>query len=114
MAKELKPVVPTKSNLILGLGETRRELLETLQDLREAEVDIMTLGQYLSPSDGHLAVERWVSPEEFADWKRIGEDMGFAWVESGPLVRSSFHAGEQHRAAAARLRDRPARRSSSV
>lgn len=104
MAKSAKPRVPTKSNIIVGMGETFDEVIDCLRDLRDAGVDLMTIGQYLSPSmDHHVPVDRWVRPEEFAEYKRIGEEMGFAWVESGPLVRSSYHAGKQFRAAAARL-----------
>jgi lipoic acid synthetase len=103
-AKARKPQIPTKSNIIVGMGETFDEVLETLADLRAAGVDIMTIGQYLSPStDHHLAVHRWVHPDEFDEYRRRGEAMGFAWVESGPLVRSSYHAGRQYRAAAGRL-----------
>src|SRR6267143_2084859 len=103
-AKELKPRIPTKSNVIVGMGETFEEVVETLGDLRAAGVDLMTIGQYLSPSaDHHVPVHRWVHPDEFAEYRRIGEELGFAWVESGPLVRSSYHAGKQYRAAAARL-----------
>ena len=103
-AKQLKPRIPTKSNIIVGMGETFEEVVETLGDLRDAGVDLMTIGQYLSPSaDHHVPVHRWVHPDEFAEYRRIGEELGFAWVESGPLVRSSYHAGKQYRAAAARL-----------
>jgi len=103
-AKALRPLIPTKSNIIVGMGETFEEVVDTLRDLREAEVDLMTIGQYLAPSaDHHVAVERWVHPDEFAEYRRIGEELGFAWVESGPLVRSSYHAGKQYRAAADRL-----------
>lgn len=104
MSKEARPRIPTKSNIIVGMGETSEEVIECLRDLRDAGVDLMTIGQYLSPSmDHHVPVDRWVRPEEFDEYKRIGEEMGFAWVESGPLVRSSYHAGKQFRAAAARL-----------
>lgn len=104
MAKEMKPHIPTKSNVIAGMGETFDEVVECLRDLRAAGVDLMTIGQYLSPSfDHHVGVDRWVTPEEFEEYRRIGEQMGFAWVESGPLVRSSYHAGKQYRAAADRL-----------
>ena len=103
-AKALKPTIPTKSNIIVGMGETFEEVVETLRDLRSAEVDLMTIGQYLSPSAAHhVPVHRWVHPDEFAEYRRIGEELGFAWVESGPLVRSSYHAGKQYRAASARL-----------
>jgi len=80
---------------MLGLGERRDELLEVMRDLREIECDILTLGQYLRPSKEHLPVERYVTPEEFADLKRAGMELGFRHVESGPLVRSSYHAWEQ-------------------
>ena len=104
MAKEFKPTVPTKSNLIVGLGETFDEVIEALRDLRSVGVDVMTIGQYLSPSmDHHAAVHRWVRPEEFEEYRTAGEELGFAWVEAGPLVRSSYHAGKQYRAAAAKL-----------
>jgi lipoic acid synthetase len=104
MAKEFKPTVPTKSNLIVGLGETFDEVTEALRDLRSVGVDVMTIGQYLSPSmDHHAAVHRWVRPEEFEEYRTAGEELGFAWVEAGPLVRSSYHAGKQYRAAAAKL-----------
>lgn len=103
-AKDLNPGIPTKSNIIVGMGETLDEVVECLQDLRGAGVDLMTIGQYLSPSlEHHVPVERWVTPEEFAEYKLIGEELGFAWVESGPLVRSSYHAGKQFRAASQRL-----------
>ncbi|MEO7804363.1 MAG: lipoyl synthase [Actinomycetota bacterium] len=104
MAKELDATIPTKSNIIVGMGETFDEVIDCLGDLREVGVDIMTIGQYLSPSvTHHIPVDRWVTPEEFAEYKRIGEELGFAWVEAGPLVRSSYHAGKQYRAASARL-----------
>jgi len=106
-AKALKPGIPTKSNIIVGMGETFDEVIETLGDLRGAGVDLMTIGQYLSPSaDHHVPVHRWVHPDEFAEYRRVGEELGFAWVESGPLVRSSYHAGKQYRAASARLAPR--------
>ncbi|HEU5317462.1 MAG TPA: lipoyl synthase [Chloroflexota bacterium] len=93
--KELDPTVRTKSGLMLGVGEQHDEVVQTLADLRASAVDIITLGQYLRPSLTHLPVDRFVPPEEFADLKRIGQAMGFAHVESGPLVRSSYHAHEQ-------------------
>jgi len=86
--------VLTKTGIMLGLGEEREELLQVMRDLREVECDILTLGQYLRPSKEHLPVERYVTPEEFADLKREGMAMGFRHVESGPLVRSSYHAWE--------------------
>lgn len=85
----------TKTGIMLGLGETREELLETMEDLNEVGVDVLTLGQYMQPSRDHLPIERWVTPEEFDEYRIIGEKMGFAIVESGPLVRSSYHA-ERH------------------
>jgi len=85
----------TKSGLMLGLGEQREEIEATLQDLRDVGVTILTLGQYLQPTSKHLAVERWVTPEEFADLKKFSLSIGFEFVESGPLVRSSYHADEQ-------------------
>jgi len=93
-AKEVRPDVYTKSSIMLGLGETRDEVLETLRDLRAADVDIVTLGQYLRPSAWHLAVNEYVSPESFDGYRREAEDMGFLYVASGPLVRSSYRAGE--------------------
>ncbi len=85
----------TKTGLMLGIGETDEELHQTLRDIRTVDVDILTLGQYLQPTREHLPIDRWVTPEAFADWKRIGLELGFAVVESGPLVRSSYHAEEQ-------------------
>lgn len=88
----------SKTGLILGMGEKADEIRQAMADLREAGVDILTLGQYLRPSPMHIPVARWVTPEEFADWKRVGEEgFGFKHVESGPLVRSSYHAKEQAR-----------------
>lgn len=85
----------TKTGIMLGLGETREELLTTMQDLAGIGVDVLTLGQYMQPTTRHLPVERWVTPEEFDEYRIIGENMGFDIVESGPLVRSSYHA-ERH------------------
>lgn len=85
----------TKSGIMLGLGETEPEIAQTLRDIRSTGVKIITLGQYLQPSSEHLPVERWVTPEEFAEWKRFGMEIGFDFIESGPLVRSSYHADEQ-------------------
>ena len=84
-----------KTGIMLGLGETAEEIERTLRDLASDGIDILTLGQYLRPTPQHLAVERWVTPEEFLRWKQIGLGMGFGVVESGPLVRSSYHADEQ-------------------
>ncbi|PHR37208.1 MAG: lipoyl synthase [Fluviicola sp.] len=85
----------TKSGLMLGLGETRAEVLETMEDLRSVNVDILTLGQYLQPTTKHLPIYEFVTPEQFAEYKELGLKMGFRYVESGPLVRSSYHA-EKH------------------
>ena len=98
-AKELSPGLLTKSGLICGLGEEWDELLGSLRDLRAQGVDIVTLGQYLRPSDQHLPIARWYTPDEFAELKRYGMSLGFRHVESGPLVRSSYHAWEQIEAA---------------
>ena len=85
----------TKSNLILGMGERSDEVPAAMADLRDAGIDILTMGQYLRPTSYHLPVDRWVEPDEFAEHKRIGEEMGISHVEAGPLVRSSYHAGKQ-------------------
>jgi lipoic acid synthetase len=93
-AKQLSPASPTKSGLMLGLGETIEEVRAVLRDLRAHQVDIVTLGQYLRPSPRHLPIVRYVRPEEFADLRRAGLATGFAHVEAGPLVRSSYHAAD--------------------
>ena len=93
--KDLHPEVPTKSGLMLGLGETLEEVREVMADLRRHEVDMLTLGQYLQPSRHHLPVERFVHPDEFDALREHGESLGFRHVASGPLVRSSYHADEQ-------------------
>ena len=93
-AKRVSPQTPVKSGLMLGLGETIDEVLAVMRDLRAAGVDILTLGQYLRPSAKHLPIIRYVTVEEFADLKRRGYGMGFDHVESGPLVRSSYHASD--------------------
>jgi lipoic acid synthetase len=97
-AKRLDPEVLTKSGIMVGLGETMDEVKAVMRDQRDWGVDILTLGQYLQPSRQHLPVERFYTPEEFAELKDYGLDIGFRWVESGPLVRSSYHAAEQVRA----------------
>lgn len=91
-AKEYRPEVLTKTSLMLGLGESDREILQTMDDLRDAGVDILTLGQYLRPTPNHLAVQRFVSPKEFEDYRREGLDKGFIEVVAGPMVRSSYRA----------------------
>jgi lipoic acid synthetase len=85
----------TKSGVMLGLGETEEEVIETMDDLRAVSVDVLTLGQYLQPTKEHLPVEEFVTPEKFAFYKELGLKKGFRFVESGPLVRSSYHA-EKH------------------
>jgi len=95
VAKELNPEGLTKSGFMVGLGEVEEELLETMRDLREHHVDILTIGQYLRPSDNHLPMSRYYTPKEFADLRKRGFELGFKHVESGPLVRSSYHAHEQ-------------------
>jgi len=97
-AKRMDSGTLTKTGIILGMGEEVNEVRQAMADVREAGVDILTLGQYLRPSSAHIPVARWVGPEEFTNWKRVGEEeMGFSHVESGPLVRSSYHAKEQAR-----------------
>ncbi|MCA1834095.1 MAG: lipoyl synthase [Actinomycetota bacterium] len=99
-ARELLPAhCFTKSNIIAGMGERTEEVVEMMRDLRDAGCDLLTIGQYLRPSALQMPVAQYVDPSVFAEWKVAGEEMGFAWVESGPLVRSSYHAGRQHRAA---------------
>ncbi len=88
----------TKSGVILGMGETRDELLQTMTDLRSVDCDILTLGQYLRPGADYHPIDRYYTPQEFAELKRVGLEMGFKYVESGPLVRSSYHADEQAQA----------------
>ncbi len=97
-AKEYDPAIPTKSGLMLGLGESREEVKKTLQDLLDAGCSILTLGQYLQPTREHLQVERFIHPEEFDKWKETALEMGFAKVASGPFVRSSYHAKEIYQA----------------
>ena len=94
-ASQMRPAMPVKTGMMLGLGETREEVLEAMAAIRSQGASILTLGQYLQPTPGHLPVARFVHPEEFADYKRLGEQMGFRHVEAGPLVRSSYHAFEQ-------------------
>jgi len=100
-ARTIAPQVPTKTGLILGLGEEWDEIVQTLRDLREVGVQILTIGQYLRPTETHLRMERYYHPDEFAELKRIALALGFGHVESGPLVRSSYHAHEQADALAA-------------
>lgn len=97
-AKKIDPDVLTKSGIMLGLGETMDEVKEVMRDQRKWGVDILTIGQYLQPSKKHLPIERYYTPSEFEHLKEFGEEIGFKWVESGPLVRSSYHAADQVRA----------------
>ena len=100
-ARQLDPEVLTKSGMMVGLGETMEEIKATMRDLRAWGVSILTLGQYLQPSRKHLPIERYYTMEEFAELRQYGLEIGFAWVESGPLVRSSYHAAEQVRSLSA-------------
>jgi len=93
--KERVPSVMSKSGLMLGLGETKEEVMEVMRDLKAHNVDMVTLGQYLQPSRNHLAVSRYVHPDEFEELRQYGEALGFAHIASGPLVRSSYHADKQ-------------------
>lgn len=102
-AKRLRASQVTKSNLILGMGETAPEVAGALADLRDAGCDLVTMGQYLQPTKLHLPVDRWVTPDEFAEHKRVGEAIGIPHVEAGPLVRSSYHAGKQFERATAAM-----------
>ncbi len=102
-AKQLNPRIPTKSGIMVGLGESYDEIIETLRDLRAQQVDILTVGQYLQPTARHLPIARFYHPDEFAAIKREALRLGFKHAECGPLVRSSYHAHEQQEAAAASL-----------
>jgi lipoic acid synthetase len=99
LAKQIAPDIPTKTGIILGLGETVEEVLQTMRELREVDVDILTLGQYLRPSEKHMPLDRYVTPGEFRALRDAGMAMGYRHVEAGPLVRSSYHAWEQVQAA---------------
>jgi len=98
-ARRTAPDIPTKTGMILGMGETVEEVVAVMRDLRAVDVDILTLGQYLRPSDAHITLDRYYTPQEFRKLYEIGMEMGFRHVESGPLVRSSYHAWEQVQAA---------------
>jgi lipoic acid synthetase len=98
-SKQIAPAIPTKSSIMIGVGEQWEELLQTMDDLRAVDCDIMTIGQYLQPSVNHLAVQMYYTPEQFAMLKQEGMKRGFKHVESGPLVRSSYHAHEQVKSA---------------
>lgn len=94
-AKELQPDIPTKSSIMIGLGETKDEIIQAMEDLRTNNVEILTIGQYLQPTKKHLTVEKYYHPEEFQELKEIAMEKGFSHCEAGPLVRSSYHADEQ-------------------
>lgn len=98
-AKEMQPTIPTKSSLMIGVGEEIEDIIETMDDLRGVDVNIMTIGQYLQPTKKHIAVSKYYHPDEFRMMKEEGMKRGFSHVESGPLVRSSYHAHEQANAA---------------
>ena len=98
-AKQLCPDLVTKSGVMVGLGETMDELVHTMEDLRSVNCDLVTIGQYLRPSNRHAPISKWYTPSEFEELRTIGEDLGVRHVASGPLVRSSYHADEQHKAA---------------
>ena len=100
-SKRLAPHIATKTGVILGMGETNEEVVAVMKDLRAVDVDILTLGQYLRPSDSHIALDRYVTPEDFRWFREVGLALGFKHVESAPLVRSSYHAWEQVQAAQA-------------
>ena len=102
-AKQMNPNTPTKSSIMVGLGETKEELLEAMDDLRTNDVDIITIGQYLQPTKKHLKVQKYYSPEEFNELKEIALSKGFSHCEAGPLVRSSYHADEQVQSAKAKV-----------
>ena len=97
--KEIDPMMPTKSGMMVGLGETKDEIYATMRDLRDVDCDLLTIGQYLRPSERHHPLIRFYHPSEFGEFARVGMDMGFKHVASGPLVRSSYHADEQHESA---------------
>lgn len=98
-AKDIVPNAVTKSGMMVGLGETWDEIVETMHDLREVDCDLLTIGQYLRPSKKHVALAKWYTPAEFDELGAIGRSLGFSHVASGPLVRSSYHADEQHASA---------------
>ena len=98
-AKEIAPDGVTKSGMMVGLGETWDEIIDTMRDLRSVDCDLITVGQYLRPSEKHTPLSRWYMPDEFEELRKEGEALGFKHVASGPLVRSSYHADEQHEAA---------------
>jgi len=92
--KELNPLIRSKSSIMLGLGENESDLVRTMKDLRDVQVDILTLGQYLRPTKGHIPVSEYVTPERFQHYKEVAQQLGFLYVAAGPFVRSSYRAGE--------------------
>ncbi len=106
-AKELDPTLATKSGIIVGMGEEWEEVVDTMKDLRGVDCDLLTIGQYLRPSQNHLPIARYYTPAEFEELRVIGDSLGFKHVASGPLVRSSYHADQQHAAASAALGSLP-------
>jgi lipoic acid synthetase len=102
-AKSQAPSGVTKSGMMVGLGESWAEIVETMRDLRAVGCDLLTIGQYLRPSQKHIPLAKWYTPEEFDGLRQEGEALGFKHVASGPLVRSSYHADEQHEAAVAKV-----------
>jgi len=94
-AKQMDSTILTKSGIMVGVGESTEEVIQTMKDLRDVDCDILTIGQYLRPSKDHAPIDRYYTPEEFDDLQKTGIEMGFKHVESGPLVRSSYHAAEQ-------------------
>jgi lipoic acid synthetase len=92
--KETNPLILTKSGFMVGLGESRKEIIEVMHDLRSAQCDLLTIGQYLQPSFNHHEVLKYIPPEEFKEYESIGRELGFTAVVAGPLVRSSFHAAD--------------------
>ena len=92
--KKVKPTLITKTSLMLGLGEKDDDIKQALEDFRKADIDVVTFGQYLRPTLRHISVQRYIEPSEFENWKTYAENLGFKYVASGPLVRSSYRAGE--------------------
>ena len=102
-SKGMSPKLPTKSGMMVGLGETKEEIIETMKDLLRNNVDLLTIGQYLRPSKKHHPIIKFYNPKEFTELQKIGMELGFSHVAAGPLVRSSYHADEQHNAAVDKL-----------
>ena len=98
-AKEIQANLITKSGIMVGLGETKEEIIRTMKDLRAVDCNLLTIGQYLRPSTKHTPILKWYTPKEFKELEEIGLSLGFSHVASGPLVRSSYHADEQHSSA---------------